>query len=131
MLIVLSALLLAGATSSAQERRETTVPAAARDLTELWSDPIDLQRRDFYNGPWGPERAPDPDAIYTFVAPKKGGINPGMTVRDPAGRHWKVKQPPLTGRGDRSRVVAGVVGRRLPSTARLLPAIVPADARNF
>jgi hypothetical protein len=33
------------------------------------------------------------------VAPKKGGINPGVTVRDPQGREWKVKQPPITGRG--------------------------------
>ena len=37
-------------------------------------------------------------AVYTFVEAKRGGVNPGMTVRDPAGRIWKVKQPPLVGR---------------------------------
>lgn len=64
----------------------------------LWEPPVRLASRDLYYGPWGAERAPDPDAVYTFVAPKKGGINPGMSVRDPRGRTWKVKQPPTTGR---------------------------------
>ena len=65
---------------------------------ELWEDPADLESRDLYNGPWGAANAPDPNATYTFVESKKGGINPGMTVTDPRGREWKVKQPPLTGR---------------------------------
>jgi hypothetical protein len=67
-------------------------------LAELWEAPVDLASRDLFNGPWGPGRAPDPDATYVFVKPKKGGINPGMTVRDPQQREWKVKQPPRTGR---------------------------------
>ena len=67
-------------------------------MTELWEAPTALAERDLFNGPWGAENAPDPDAVYTFLEPKKGGINPGMTVRDPRGREWKVKQPPLTGR---------------------------------
>ena len=65
---------------------------------ELWVEPTDLATRDLFNGPWGAAHAPDPHAQYTFIAPKKGGINPGMTVRDPRGREWKVKQPPNTGR---------------------------------
>jgi hypothetical protein len=67
-------------------------------IEELWVEPADLASRDLYNGPWGAAHAPDPTAVYTFVAPKKGGVNPGMTVRDPRGREWKVKQPPNTGR---------------------------------
>jgi hypothetical protein len=76
-------------------------PLAARtdvNLDELWVDPQDLALRDLFNGPWGAANAPDPDAQYRFVAPKKGGVNPGMTVRDSLGREWKVKQPPTTGR---------------------------------
>jgi hypothetical protein len=36
---------------------------------------------------------PDPADTYTFVAPKRSGVNPGMTVVDSKGREWSVKQP--------------------------------------
>jgi len=75
-----------------------TVPAGDARIAELWEQPADLESQDLFYGPWGPERAPDPEATYTFVEEKRGGVNPGMTVRDPAGRTWKVKQPPLVGR---------------------------------
>jgi hypothetical protein len=68
------------------------------NIAELWERPASLASQDLFNGPWGADNAPDPDATYTFVEWKKGGINPGMTVRDPDGRVWKVKQPPTTGR---------------------------------
>jgi hypothetical protein len=60
--------------------------------TTLWVEPTDLETRDLYSGPWGVERAPQPHASYTLVERKHSGINPGMTVRDPAGRVWSVKQ---------------------------------------
>jgi hypothetical protein len=115
-LITALSVCLIGTPTVAQNLQGAAVGASARvDLTELWTDPMDLATRDFFNGPWGAERAPDPAATYTFIEPKIGGINPGMTVRDPAGRQWKVKQPPLTGRGAEgpievvlSRVLAGV-----------------------
>jgi hypothetical protein len=75
-----------------------TVPPGQVRIGELWEPPADIGAQDLFYGPWGPERAPNPAAIYTFVEPKRGGVNPGMTVRDPAGRKWKVKQPPLAGR---------------------------------
>ncbi len=75
----------------------TVAPGEAR-IAELWEPPTDVGTQDLFYGPWGPERAPDPRAVYTFVEAKRGGVNPGMTVRDPAGRTWKVKQPPLVGR---------------------------------
>jgi hypothetical protein len=58
----------------------------------LWVAPSDLENRDLFNGPWGAERAPDPGARYTLVHLKHSGVNPGMTVRDPLGREWSVKQ---------------------------------------
>lgn len=76
-----------------------TVPPGHTRIAELWQQPDDLAARNLFYGPWGPERAPDPQATYTFVEPKRGGINPGMTVLDPAGREWRVKQPPTDGRG--------------------------------
>ena len=75
----------------------TVSPEQAR-VEELWQPPADLEARDLLYGPWGPERAPDPDATYRLVETKRGGVNPGMTVRDAEGRRWKVKQPAMDGR---------------------------------
>jgi hypothetical protein len=77
--------------------RPTLAPRVA-PLAEFWVRPTDLADRDLYAGPWSAEYAPDPDAEYTFVRPKKGGVNPGMVVRDPKGRTWHVKQAPDDGR---------------------------------
>jgi hypothetical protein len=73
--------------------------ASGPRIDELWEAPEDPQAQDLFFGPWGPERAPHPDAVYTFLKPKHGGANPGMSVRDPDGRRWRVKQPPTDGRG--------------------------------
>jgi hypothetical protein len=64
-------------------------------LTSLWREPSDLNARDLFSGPWDATRAPDPNAVYTFVERKRHGVNPGMTVRDAAGRKWSVKQCPF------------------------------------
>jgi hypothetical protein len=68
-------------------------------MPELWQKPVNLPDRDLYHGPWGAKHAPDPQAVYTFVAAKQRGTNPGVVVSDPEGREWHVKQPPLTDRG--------------------------------
>jgi hypothetical protein len=70
-----------------------TVPAALVQMQELW-EASDVAREDLSYGIWGAEYAPDPDAAYRFVKPKTSGVNPGMTVRDPLGRKWSVKQAP-------------------------------------
>ena len=62
-------------------------------LTALWQEPRDLQSRDVFNGPWGAANAPNPKVTYTFVELKQSGVNPGVTVKDPSGRVWHVKQP--------------------------------------
>jgi len=62
-------------------------------MSAWWQPPDDLHARDLFNGPWGAQYAPDPQAEYTFVRPKTGGYNPGVVVRDPHGREWHVKQP--------------------------------------
>jgi hypothetical protein len=101
-------LLMSGAGTSA-------LGQAAVDLRELWIDPADLEERDFFTGPWGAHHAPAPDDVYTFIEPKRGGINPGMTVRDSRNREWRVKQPPNTGRNAEgpievvlSRILSGI-----------------------
>jgi hypothetical protein len=65
----------------------------------LWEKPPDVESRDLYYGPWGRERAPDARATYTFISKKQHGTNPGVTVRDPEGREWHVKQPPPNDQG--------------------------------
>jgi hypothetical protein len=61
-------------------------------LSQLWEEPKDLPSRDLFGGPWGPEHAPDPSAVYTFVHSKIHGASPGMTVTDPRGLMWSIKQ---------------------------------------
>lgn len=68
--------------------REPVPPTAS-----LWRQPADVATGDLYYGPWGPERAPNPHSTYTLVERKHTGVNLGMTVRDPQGREWSVKQP--------------------------------------
>jgi hypothetical protein len=61
-------------------------------VDSLWEEPADIESANLFDGPWGGDRAPDPDATFTFLRPKAGGINPGVVVTDPAGREWRVKQ---------------------------------------
>jgi hypothetical protein len=78
---------------------QPTMSPSQAPLSELWQRPNDLSSRDLFNGSWGAERAPDPNVVYTFVERKQQGTNPGVTVLDPAGREWHVKQPPHNDQG--------------------------------
>jgi hypothetical protein len=78
---------------------QPTVPPWDAQMSQLWEKPVNLEERDLFYGPWGPERAPDPAAVYTFRSTKAHGTNPGVTVTDPAGREWHVKQPPDSNQG--------------------------------
>jgi len=61
-------------------------------LSQLWEEPHDLELRDTFDGPWGHAHAPNPAAVYRFVRNKVHGASPGMSVTDPEGRKWSVKQ---------------------------------------
>ena len=78
---------------------EPTVPPSQAPIAELWQAPDAIATRDLYYGPWGADRAPDRHATYTFVERKQNGTNPGITVLDPQGREWHVKQPSHTTQG--------------------------------
>jgi hypothetical protein len=67
----------------------TPAPPAA----SLWTEPTNLASRDVFYGPWGADKAPDPNGVYTLVERKHTGVNLGMTVKDDKGREWSVKQP--------------------------------------
>src|SRR5713226_4295765 len=85
--------LAVGLQACAPVIRPTMTPsAAASHLAEFWEEPTDLETRDLLHGLWGVARAPDPNATYTFLRKKRQGNNPGVTVTDPHGREWHVKQ---------------------------------------
>jgi hypothetical protein len=69
-------------------------PAALEHMADLWVKPDNLPSRDLLYGPWGRRRAPPADATFEYVKAKTHGVSPGMTVRDPAGVEWSVKQGP-------------------------------------
>lgn len=79
-------------TACVRIKAPATRPTAGEPGASLWSAPTDLRARDLFHGPWGVEHAPDPVATYTFVRTKRTGVNPGLTVADPQGREWSVKQ---------------------------------------
>lgn len=97
----------------------------------LWRPPTAADR-DLLNGPWGARRAPDPRTVYTFVAGKHSGVNPGMTVRDAEGRKWSVKQQRTEWRDEShsevlmSRILSGVGYRQPP--VYYLPSFTLQDA---
>jgi hypothetical protein len=70
------------------------MPASEVSIEEFWQPVPDVGEQDLFYGPWGKEHAPDPKAVYRFVKSKRTGMNPGMTVVDPRGREWDVKQAP-------------------------------------
>jgi len=61
-------------------------------LTELWTEPSNLDRLDFTVGPWGTERSVNPRDQFVFVRSKRHGSSPGLKVRDGKNRTWHVKQ---------------------------------------
>jgi hypothetical protein len=77
----------------------STVSPSEADVAELWQQPDDLASRNLFYGPWGDVAAPDAHATYTFMRKKRQGTNPGVTIRDPLGREWHVKQPPHSKQG--------------------------------
>jgi hypothetical protein len=114
---------------------QPTLPPSEAPLAELWQPPEDLSSRDLMAGPWGRERAPDPNAIYTFVERKEQGSNPGVTVEDADGREWHVKQPPHSDQGAEGPVevtlsrILSAVGYHQPPVY-FLPAFSLKDAKG-
>ena len=64
---------------------------AEQQMAQLWREPASIETADLFNGPWV-GAAPNPNAIYAFVKPKLHGNSPGLTVHDPKGEEWSVKQ---------------------------------------
>lgn len=74
----------------ARSLRSPVQQPTAAALAELWREPSDLEQRDLYHGPGGPDVTPQA-VPFTFVARKSTGTNPGYDVRDAQGQLWSVK----------------------------------------
>ena len=104
-------------------------------MAELWQRPDDISRRNLLDGPWGNGRAPAADVTYTFVERKQQGTNPGVTVEDPHGRRWHVKQPPHNDQGAEGPIevtlsrVLSAVGYHQPPLY-FLPSLSIKDAKG-
>ena len=118
--VAVSIALAVGLPSCAAAVRPTTIPQGR--IASLWKAPADLPDRDLFNGPWGADRAPNASASYTLVEHKHSGINPGLTVRDPLGRKWSVKQAPPDGQPSEGPIEV-VVSRLLSAVGYHQPAV--------
>ncbi len=63
----------------------------AAPTRQLWEEPVDLARRDLFNGPGGQDRAPAVGARYDYLEEKPSGVNAGYDVKDSQGKRWSVK----------------------------------------
>src|SRR5262245_41705925 len=86
---------------------------AEQQMAQLWREPDNIATLDLFRGPW-PDRAPDPNATYAFVKPKLHGNSPGLTVRDPKGVEWSVKQGDEAGVEVTLSRVLSAIGYRQP-----------------
>lgn len=93
MAMVAAAAIGAAAASCVSAKRPVAPTEPAPPGASIWRAPADIAAQDLFNGPWGADRAPNPEWTYTLVKHKQTGVNLGMTVRDPQGREWSVKQP--------------------------------------
>jgi hypothetical protein len=105
-------------------------PAARVPGATMWVEPTNLPARDLYYGPWGRDQAPDPNAVYTLVERKHSGVNLGMTVTDPQGREWSVKQP-YPGHVDSEAPVEVALSRLLSAVGYHQPPVYYLPAFNL
>ena len=91
--LTLITLLLACAASAGRAAPPQGVighPSSA-DIEQLWTDPVDLESRDLFNGPGGAALAPNPSARYDLREIDNVGFSAGYVVRDDQGTEWNVK----------------------------------------
>jgi hypothetical protein len=114
------------------ELRAKDLSVQVLPIKELWQPPARISAQDLFHGPWSNGDAPDPAATYRFERSKRHGVNPGMTVVDPLGREWSVKQAPHDSRGAEGPIevvlsrVLSAVGYHQPPVY-YLPAFTLAD----
>ena len=70
--------------------RKTTAAGSTPPLTELWANPVDLDKRDLYLGP-AYLGGPPAGRRFQLVALDTTGASRGYDVKDDKGQEWSVK----------------------------------------
>ena len=88
-----AALVAVTLTSCVRVKAPASQPSTPVPGASLWEQPSDLaSARSLSTDPGAPNARPIRRRRTRFVERKHTGVNPGMTVRDPQGREWSVKQ---------------------------------------
>src|SRR5512138_3125021 len=77
-----------------QDKADQSAPGDRELRNLLWSEPSNIESRDLFNGPEGPEGAPDPNGKFTFEKRVTSGTSEKIHVTDDRGRKWNVKFGP-------------------------------------
>jgi hypothetical protein len=85
-----AACVLAGLVGCAGAIRVIDSPDSKSELSLLWVEPQDIERRDLYFGAGGQTLRPDAGP-FKFVEEDTTGASPGYDVLDQQGREWSVK----------------------------------------
>jgi hypothetical protein len=64
---------------------------SAAGMSELWIEPVDLESRDLFYGPGGPDLVPNPNREYALLEVDRTGYSLGYDVKDDRGQRWSVK----------------------------------------
>ena len=91
--VMIAAVLVTAACGGRVVRTSAEDPTRV-DVTQLWSDPADLETRDLFAGPTEGSSPPDPAQPFTFIKADRSGFSPGYDVRDADGVTWSVKLGP-------------------------------------
>lgn len=94
---ILMVLILAFAASAAAQTGRTVKrfksneakAAIGASPAVIWREPTDIQSRDLFYGPGGPEH--QPHGKLSYIEEKFNGVNPKFDVRDEDGIRWGVK----------------------------------------
>lgn len=90
LVTVLIAGLLSASCAGVKVPQKSAAPPPPN--ASMWVEPVDIEQKDLFYGPWGAESAPDANGVFKLVEIKHTGVNVGMTVRDEKDREWSVKQ---------------------------------------
>jgi hypothetical protein len=93
-LALLLLILQIGGLTACAYRARVNESVRPEGLAELWTEPVDLERRDLFYGPGGARRAPQTGRAYKFVALDTSGSSRGYDVEDQNGSSWSVKIGP-------------------------------------
>jgi len=87
LLLIIS--VISGAAWAPKGGNKAPKPGVGSAPAVLWREPTDIQSRNLFYGPGGPEH--QPHGKLSFIEEKFNGVNPKFDVHDEDGTSWAVK----------------------------------------